>query len=900
MSVEFWKKKLAAWLHDPAEKALVLMRDKVGHEHGSVAALREALGIEFKDFDKDADHWAAAADRPNWPEPSDEQYTRWANVRFVKQPILIHPLSGERIDLGTLQDVDAAMARYASGAHFAELIERDAEGRPDHRLTLLAFWRFGPEPALAAPHIGDLWRLLPADSRVPDHSIWSHLDIVSALAGARCGATGTDSPALLTMSFGPVQGFIAQARSTSDLWAGSHLLATLVWEGLKTVCEEIGPDTVLFPHLRGVAAVDRWLLDCVQDDTRKAAWRERFERIGAQWLKKETDANPLFAATLPNKFTAIVPGSRAAQLAQRVTDRVRQAALRLACEAAGRLFGAGPAEAHWRQQIEAQFAGFPETHWSVAAWPADFDDEGFAQPDMLIKALRAFYPPEVEAPGFFNEPLWQMLTGGERVERHGRKRSYQKVAVEGHDFFPPRPGLLYPAVHDLAERGLAAAKALRAFDPLPQSGYRCTLCGEREWLTDNRGQLDKHPTRERKEMDTAWNRAAGRHGIKAGEHLCGVCALKRLWPALFVDQVADALEGAKPDRFVVSTHTMALATPLARIIEDFDGSKQADIAALGAMLDRDKDAPVALPAAIASRLHRLDDASRDCIRRLPSYLDRLRETGEAPAPQLARLIGERSETYYALLLMDGDRMGAWMAGNEPEFQLSFADTWHPHVRVKVTDFVANNSLLGDYIKSPRPASPARHAAISKVLNDYSTFLARHVVENVFKGKLIYAGGDDVLAMLPAEDLLPAILLLRAVYSGQGEVGDLPGDISLNRLQLGRGFVRLNGHLMLTMGSHAGASIGAVVAHHQAPLAAVLRLLRDAEGNAKNFGRNAFCLRVLKRGGGEVGVTARFWETPTIEEVRARKSEPPAAPKLADTPAGFMLRLATALSDPQLV
>ena len=27
-----WKKKLAAWLHDPAEKALVLMRDDVGHD----------------------------------------------------------------------------------------------------------------------------------------------------------------------------------------------------------------------------------------------------------------------------------------------------------------------------------------------------------------------------------------------------------------------------------------------------------------------------------------------------------------------------------------------------------------------------------------------------------------------------------------------------------------------------------------------------------------------------------------------------------------------------------------------------------------------------------------------------------------------------------------------------
>jgi hypothetical protein len=42
------------------------------------------------------------------------------------------------------------------------------------------------------------------------------------------------------MSFGPVQSFIVQARRTSDLWAGSHLLSNLVWEGLKVVCDKVG------------------------------------------------------------------------------------------------------------------------------------------------------------------------------------------------------------------------------------------------------------------------------------------------------------------------------------------------------------------------------------------------------------------------------------------------------------------------------------------------------------------------------------------------------------------------------------------------------------------------------------------------------------------------------------
>ena len=58
--------------------------------------------------------------------------------------------------------------------------------------------------------------LLPADTRVPDHTIWQHLDLTAAFATAL--QAGEGNPALLTVSFGPVQEFIAQARTTSDLW----------------------------------------------------------------------------------------------------------------------------------------------------------------------------------------------------------------------------------------------------------------------------------------------------------------------------------------------------------------------------------------------------------------------------------------------------------------------------------------------------------------------------------------------------------------------------------------------------------------------------------------------------------------------------------------------------------
>ena len=43
MEHSLWQTKLAAWIHDPAEKALVLLRDPAGHEGGTVRKSRRQL-----------------------------------------------------------------------------------------------------------------------------------------------------------------------------------------------------------------------------------------------------------------------------------------------------------------------------------------------------------------------------------------------------------------------------------------------------------------------------------------------------------------------------------------------------------------------------------------------------------------------------------------------------------------------------------------------------------------------------------------------------------------------------------------------------------------------------------------------------------------------------------------
>ncbi|MEI8323915.1 MAG: type III-B CRISPR-associated protein Cas10/Cmr2 [Betaproteobacteria bacterium] len=721
--------------------------------------------------------------------------------------------------------------------------------------------------------------MLPADSRVPDHSIWSHLDTVCAIHTALAGdEQGPDEPALLVMSFGPVQGFIGQARSTSDLWAGSHLLSSLVWEAMKPIVSHLGPDAVVFPALRGVPVVDEWLMG---REVGGDAFKQLFADIDSELLSERSDTNPLFAASLPNKFMAIVPSRQAATLAEGAIAAIRHAAKNWAMSAAEKVFEAAgiPINDVVRAQVNKQLAGFPEAQWAAAVWPVgkgdEYKDAKLAR-ERLTAALDAIHP-DLKQQGVFDAKVWNIIT---------KELQLKDLAFS----FNPNAGVLYPAVYELAERSLAAAKSTRSFAPLLEEGHRCTLTGEAEWLTHDRGLLGL--TRKDRSLQSVWGKLAKtrKTWVKPGEHLGAIATLKRLWPTLFAERV-NKLVGVDVRRFVVSTHALALSTTLDKLLsEPLTMEKQAALSVLAGPCG-EHDA-VTLPKSLMRKLYKLPDAQRDTLKRLPSLIEAQQDPmdggftiTEQVQKQLKVLFGDaKPETYYALILMDGDRMGGWLAGNENRFKLKYRETWHTQVRAEMEMFEKRDANLTAYLNTLRPVSPGRHGAISQALNDFSTRLARHVVEDCCKGKLLYAGGDDVLALVAVDDLFDCMQLLRLAYSGiaphenmgLGEhIGLLQtgGSGRQNRLLLSKGFGLLDGRLMTLMGDKATASMGVVVAHHSAPLSAVLRDLRAAESIAKNtahgkrinegkeeedLNRDAFCLRVLKRGGGEVSVTSPWW------------------------------------------
>jgi CRISPR-associated protein Cmr2 len=890
-----WQAKLHARLHDPAEKALVLLRDPAGHEGGTSRALQRLLGLQEAEQVEDpeetattmhqalfrgaiqkslyeqvrrADHWSAAADRPQWPMEEIAVTTRagkqktlkvadWAQVRWTRQPVLIHPLTGAELDLGKhggLSDTDFHDIKARSLAHFERLTLRKGAGPDDEadwQRTLLAYWRFGPEVSEHEEDdfgkLGELWRLLPADTRVPDHSIWDHLDLTSAFAGA-FAADPDGEVALLALSIGPVQPFIASARSTSDLWAGSHLLARLAWETMRPVCEALGPDAILFPRLRGVPQVDLWLRD------RCGLPPDWFDTC--EWSKGGTDSNPLFSAALPNRFVALVPRSKAKALADRVEAQVRTWLQTLGERVLERLLGAAGVDTdpslYCYQQMREQLAGFPEVHWAAVPFSLirETKDDGRRALDTsaLSAAMAPFLGAEPDAlAGFLATPAWQVLQ---------RETQWQ----DGTTFFAPNPGVLYPAVYDLAERVLAAAKSVRPFAQTTQRGWRCSLTGETEWLTTDPTQLE---TSYRQRSDTLWAQVAQARPAwaKPGEHLGALPAIKRLWPTLFAEEVGGALQ-SDLTRFVVSTHSMALAHQLDRWLER--GGSLA--AGWDEAIARYRPQRVALPQRLLRRHAGHAPAALAEAKRLAGLLETANELDDADEAQRLKGLVRRSlatvapaeaplETYYALLLMDGDQMGSWLSGEQSA--ISYRKSFHPQVRKGFDERAQRQPLLLRYAKQPRALSPNRHLAISGALNDFALSVVRHVVEREHLGRVIYAGGDDVLAMLPVSDLLPAMQRLRNAYSGQGDDNSVDDQRSL---RLGSGFAWLSGRLLRMMGEAATASCGAVIAHHQVPLGTVLRALREAEAGAKNAGgRDAFSLTLIKRSGGIRSFTAKWGE-----------------------------------------
>jgi len=830
-------KKIQALLHDPPEKPIIL--GKIGHE-GRAKEIMVELGLldeaKIPEDVKIADHIASAADRINLP--IDEHLI----TNFRNEPIIKHPLSAKEFDLKKLPDEISNITASVDRA----IINIENKYSGDKKKLYLALWRELLDSLMNEENdrarLGQLWELLPADTRIPDHSIWEHKKVTSAIAGA------LPKPAFLLFAIGPVQDFIATARKTQDLWAGSYLLSYLSWSAMKIVAEEFGPDSLIFPDLCGQPFADLWLID---------------KGLNIETPKKEELSSP----TLPNRFLAIVPEGSVKDIAkkskQAVKDTFKEVCNAVKAKIADTLKIDSPEwDAIWQRQIE----DFIETYWSAV-------------------------PVNNYADFLTTYRLLMGITGDTDFDR--LLREYQTKGFE------PNIGTVYGQIYRLVEKTLGSRKTVRDFRQTDEPNHKCTLCGVREPVHPGTYN-DKSCLENFGALRGFWQEKvlSAFPQIRKSERLCGICVTKRLSSKhYFKEKLQFNIEDNFPSVSMVATASFKL-----RVIENMSNSR------LAVKVDNYVEAVKSLagdrwsgvPVPMVRRACR-DKISEDFARLEGDWLYKeafddektlLEENrGRLPDDDLKRLLKSAKErqkalfdeireldknkephqkigspsTYYAILLMDGDNMGKWLSG---EIAPSMGDVLHPIVK----EPLATNPDWGELLKQKRPLNPSLHLATSKALRDFSLHVVREIVERDHLGKLVYAGGDDVLAFVNLRDLPEVMRKLRTYFSGSLLVNEETNRVDID-FREGKGFVpvdedgiplnvgnnekKIRG-FMLSMGTKATASMGVVIAHHNSNLSQILEEVRKCEKEAKKIkDKNAFCIALAKRAGGTEHISAKW-------------------------------------------
>lgn len=195
------------------------------------------------------------------------------------------------------------------------------------------------------------------------------------------------------------------------------------------------------------------------------------------------------------------------------------------------------------------------------------------------------------------------------------------------------------------------------------------------------------------------------------------------------------------------------------------------------------------------------------IRSIPAIAARTAIHDDDENPQ-EKTLGEK---YIAAIAFDGDSIGAWVNGD----------------------------------KSPADIDLEKHhGAFSAALSGFALGKVRTIVEGTpeerrevkWKGQLVYAGGDDVVCLVPAEIALDTAKELKTAFCG------------------------CTTHFEGNHGEKPDASAGIAIAHIRSPLQDLIREAQRAEKRAKNeVGRPAFSVTLMKRSG-EISHWGSQWKS----------------------------------------
>ncbi|WP_244299757.1 type III-B CRISPR-associated protein Cas10/Cmr2 [Rubrobacter xylanophilus] len=354
------------------------------------------------------------------------------------------------------------------------------------------------------------------------------------------------------------------------------------------------------------------------------------------------------------------------------------------------------------------------------------------------------------------------------------------------------------------QRWLDLRKNWRTHHPPAEPGDKCTLMGNWQEIS---GYVR---ARKRKSQDAFWNALRQESGeLNLGEHerLCAIALIKRLFPGVAEEVIGWKLEaGTWPSTpymaavpWIEEAHERSEAKEYLCILEE-DGTPR------WAFGEYDTKLPCLRGAGRFAKLdgNLFHKTALDNERAMPELSAQKREKLLDVLSKLNRAVGHPASPFYALLLMDGDRLG---------------------------------SLLQHDQIDPKDVS----RALARFTEGVDEIVGEHC------GRTVYAGGDDVLALLPLDRALSAAEKLRERFLKSFD------DVLGVRRPKGE-----DGEPLRTT-----ISAGLVFAHYNTTLRSVMReahRLLDEVAKDKN-GRDSLAVSVLTGSGRTVEWVSGWEESP---------------------------------------
>lgn len=782
-------------MNDGQSRLLALKAYALLAGEGGDPAVETALGVALTDDEKmrvracATEAHDALVPLPGSPEPGG---------------VLLHPLSAEVIP----------RKEEAKPPDVTAMLQGRAADQADLPRWYARLWRDVMN--------NDYFGSTPADRRLRDHTLAAHRSLTAALVGATYEG---GRPALLTFQVAPVQGYIKAARRTHDLSLGSYTIGFLAFQGALALARALGPDVLINPDVSCRALADKLL-------------------FGDKEVKKEE----LLQSALMNKVVALVPEREAGSLAKRALDAI--------CAA-------------WKTMAEKTLA-----HLKLSAE----ESKGFMKQIQDHLELDAVVLPWPEKNAEIEGVLAPL--GDERVKA-------LSWLNDGKD----HPGAASGPMMDLLERELAAhRKGMAPRASLGDHRPKCTVCG----LWEQMGPITSNPSHQQGVTRAFFERLSEglQHGeeprasiqLTHGEGLCAVCLTKRFMPEVYYgNKDASGLgihwknEKERPILRFPSTATIASA-PLRLYLH----RKAGDPHIKDWLTELDKlhktDAlsftPPGnlLPGLVAvggdDRLlaqegtwlyesaYDPDVAWRGHYGHEPNESDgkerRKYENVRALMPRALKAFrglsgaveGKGASAYYAVIVLDGDKMGDWKSGKHDDSP-TFED-------LGVLDGGVDPT-------SKRPLHPALHGELSRRVARLGTALHKIVHDHL--GRIVYHGGDDLLCVLPLSTALHCLSKINEAFQKPAYLG-----------------------------KKVTISAGVAVSHWHDPLARTLEAARKAEERSKDKGRNRFTLHADKRSGEDLSITLP-WQVSDIEVIPAilKMVDSDGEEGFADAKAAYQLR-----------